>query len=170
MIMRSPLVFATVLFMSFPAYAESINDRIDALGQYWQRISTSSSIYMRGPKAQQMLHRDIARCVVELRELERLGVVKNAIPTYAEGLVLSEDEQKLAGWDTPARDEHLFAEQSDYHDFEGCMLAKGWERIKFVPYDVAYQSREDYIAAHTEYSKSLKKKRQKEDDYTGLNE
>ncbi|MCB1839868.1 MAG: hypothetical protein KDI61_06380, partial [Alphaproteobacteria bacterium] len=122
MIMRSPLIFAAVLFLSFPAYAESINDRIDALGQYWQRVSTSSAIFLRGPKAQQMLNRDIARCVVELRELERLGAVKNAIPEYADGLVLSEDEMRLAGWDTPERDEQLFAEHSDYQDFEGCML------------------------------------------------
>lgn len=171
MIMRSHLViFASVLFMSLPAYADSINDRIDALGQYWQRVSTSSSIYLRGPKAQQMLHRDIARCVVELRELERLGVVKNAIPAYADGLVFSEDEMRLAGWDTPNRDEQLFAEHSDYHDFEGCMLAKGWERIKYVPYDVAYRSREDYLAAHVKYSENLKKKRVKKNDYSNLNE
>lgn len=172
MIMRSHLLlFASVLLISAPAHADSINDRIDALGQYWQRVSTSSSIFLRGPKAQQMLHRDIARCVVELRELERLGVVKDAIPTYADGLVLSEDEMKLAGWDTPARDEQLFAEHSDYHDFEGCMLAKGWERIKYVPYDVAYQSREDYLAANVEYAEKLKKnKNKKTNDYSDLNE
>ncbi|MCB1592542.1 MAG: hypothetical protein KDI90_08845 [Alphaproteobacteria bacterium] len=171
MIMRSPLLLsAFVLLLSFPAHAESINDRIDAMGQYWQRVSTTSSIYMRGPKAQQMLHRDIARCVVELRELERLGVVKDAIPAYAEGLVLSEDETRLAGWDAPERDEQLFAEQSEYYDFEGCMLAKGWERTKYVPYDVAIRSRDDYLAAHAVYSKALKKKRVKETDYDGLNE
>ncbi len=170
MIMRSHLLlFATVLLMSAPAHAESINDRIDGLGQYWQRVSTSSSIFLRGPKAQQVLHRDIARCVVELRELERLGVVKNAIPTYAEGLVLSEDEMRLAGWDTPNRDEQLFAEHSDYHDFEGCMLSKGWERIKYVPYDVAYKSREDYLAAHVKYAEKLKKKKVKQTDYSDLN-
>ena len=100
-----------------------------------------------------MLNRDIARCVVELRELERLGAVKDAIPAYAEGLVLSEDEAKLAGWDTPERDENLFAEHSDYQDFEGCMLSKGWERIKYVPFDVAKKSREDYLRAHIDYQK-----------------
>ncbi|MCB1680525.1 MAG: hypothetical protein H6858_02570 [Rhodospirillales bacterium] len=170
MIMRSPLIFAAVLFLSFPAYAESINDRIDALGQYWQRVSTSSAIFLRGPKAQQMLNRDIARCVVELRELERLGAVKNAIPEYADGLVLSEDEMRLAGWDTPERDEQLFAEHSDYQDFEGCMLSKGWERIKYVPYDVAYQSRENYLDAHVKYADRLKKGMTKTTDYDGLNQ
>lgn len=168
--MRSPLIFAAVLFLSFPAYAESINDRIDALGQYWQRVSTSSAIFLRGPKAQQMLNRDIARCVVELRELERLGAVKNAIPEYADGLVLSEDEMRLAGWDTPERDEQLFAEHSDYQDFEGCMLSKGWERIKYVPYDVAYQSRENYLDAHVKYADRLKKGMTKTTDYDGLNQ
>lgn len=75
-----------------------------------------------------MLSRDIARCVVELRELERLGAVRDAIPEYVDGVVLSESEARLAGWDTPERDK-TFAEHSDYIDFEGCMIAKGWERL-----------------------------------------
>ena len=59
--MRSPLLCAALVLLSVPAYAESINDRIDALGQYWQRVNSSSTIFLRGPKAQQILNRDIAR-------------------------------------------------------------------------------------------------------------
>jgi hypothetical protein len=102
--------------------------------QYWQRFSVSESIYMRGPKAQQMLNRDIARCVVELRELERLGVLKNAIPTDPEGRVLDPDENALLDHDYPERDDNLFAEHENYHDFESCMQSKGWERVRQVPF------------------------------------
>lgn len=131
-------------------------------GQYWQRVSSSSAIYQQGPKAQQLLHRDIARCVVELRELERLGVVKNAIPYGYRGRLLDPDQLELDGWDTPEHDGALLAEHSDYHDFEGCMLAKGWERIKYVPFDIAEKSRRNYLEAQVDYqfqSRFEKKKR-----------
>ena len=150
MIMRSFLTLVLLVTLSAPA-AAGINDAIEKKGQYWQRINTSSALYLRGPKAQQMLNRDISRCVVELRELERLGAVRNAIPHYAEGLVMSEDEAELAGYDTPERDKELFAEHGDYIDFEGCMMAKGWERVKYVPYDVAGQAQENYRMTHTGY-------------------
>ena len=79
MIMRSLLALGLIFSFATPAFS-GVNDRIEQSGQYWQRVHTSSALYLRGPKAQQMLNRNIARCVVELRELERLGAVKNAIP------------------------------------------------------------------------------------------
>jgi hypothetical protein len=152
MIMRSLLPFVSALVFCFPVYAKTVNQAIEDNGQYWQRVSASSAIYTRGPKAQQMLNRDISRCVVELRELERLGEIRDAIPKYVdEGRILSEAEAKLNDIDSPERDEELFYEHSEYHDFEGCMLAKGWERIKYVPFDVAEQARENYIKSHADY-------------------
>ena len=149
--------------------------------QYWQRVSVSEAVYQRGPKAQQVLNRDIARCVTELRELERLGAVKNAIPTDYRGRVLDSDEAQLEDWDTPARDEHLYAEHNDYHDFEGCMLAKGWERVLYAPYDVATEARDNYVRAHIDYayesrigkrhdSMSRKNAAGYTDDYSNVNE
>ena len=35
--------------------------------QFWQRQNVTETAYMEGPKVQQALHRDIARCVVEIR-------------------------------------------------------------------------------------------------------
>jgi hypothetical protein len=131
----------------------------DIEGQFWQRTSASDALYLRGPKAQQILNRDISRCVTELRELERLGAVKNAIPTDISGHVLRQDELDLADWDSPERDKHLFAEHSDYQDFEGCMQSKGWERIEHVPYDVGAKGRENYLKAHVDY-------RDQENDYS----
>ncbi len=172
MIMRSFLVLAFALTFSSPSYA-GVNEQIEHLGQYWQRINSSSALYLRGPKAQQTLNRDIARCVVELRELERLGAVRDAIPEYVDGVVLNDTEARLAGWDTPERDKELFAEHSDYIDFEGCMIAKGWERIKYVPYDVEEQAHENYLYTHTNYregARNIKYKEKKRSDYDHLND
>ncbi len=177
--MRSFITVILATTFSIPSIALAGND-IDKNGQYWQRVHTSSALYLRGPKAQQMLNRDIARCVTELRELERLGAVKDAIPEYIDGLVLSKDEAKLAGWDSPERDKELFAEHSDYIDFEGCMLAKGWERIKFVPFDVVKDANENYKKTHTGYRYEENKKRieksknkgnkKRKNDYSHLND
>ncbi len=120
-------------------------------GQYWQRSSTSEAIYAQGPKAQQMLNRDISRCVIEIRELEGLGAIKDAIPTDSTGRVLDPDERKMADWDTPERDGQLLAEHTDYTDFEGCMLAQGWERVKYVPYEVATKARRTWFRSHVDY-------------------
>lgn len=129
----------------------SINKKIEKEGQYWQRVNVSETTWLRGMKAQQLLNKDIASCVTELRELERLGMLRNAIPTNMSGRVLDPDELELSKWDTPERDKHLLTEHSDYQDFNGCMLAKGWERIKFIPYDRVEQSRKDYLDAHIDY-------------------
>ena len=173
MYMRSFFLLGLTLTFSLPAIA-GINDKIEQEGQYWQRVNTSSALYLRGPKAQQMLNRDIARCVVELRELERLGAVKDAIPEYAEGMVLSADEATMAGIDTPERDKELFAEHSDYIDFEGCMLAHGWQRIKYVPYAVADKARDNYKRTHTstrgDYNKSKSITGKSSGDYSNLND
>lgn len=173
MIMRSFLVMGLALTFSFPSIAGSVNDDIEHKGQYWQRISSSSAIYLQGPKAQQMLNRDIARCVVELRELERLGALRNAVPEYVDGVVLGANEARLAGWDAPERDKELFAEHTDYNDFEGCMVTSGWERVKYVPYDVAEQAHETYLYNHTKYRKGAKKIKllsNKTSDYDNLNQ
>lgn len=118
-------------------------------GYYWQRASVTEAAYMEGPKSQQMLNRDISRCVVEIRELERLGAIRVATPgdTARNGQAPDPGTPagSLAQWDTPERDGYLRAEHLDYHDFETCMIAKGWERVEHVPYDVAERARETYV-------------------------
>ena len=122
----------------------------DVGGQFWQRVSTSDAIYQQGPKAQQILNRDISRCVVELRELEELGTLKNAIPTDHAGRTLDPDEQALHDWDTPERLRNMYLEHSDYADFEGCMHHKGWERVEHVPFNVSNKGRKNYLKAHSD--------------------
>ncbi len=172
MIMRLFLLTGLALSLSFPSIA-GVNDDAEDKGQYWQRVNASSQLYLQGPKAQQLLNRNIAHCVVELRELERLGAVRDAIPEYVDGVVLDDVEARLAGWDTPERDKELFAEHGDYIDFEGCMRAKGWERIKYVPFEVEERARENYKRTHTKYRKDAKKIKlleNKRSDYDNLNQ
>lgn len=124
------------------------NDQIETKNaHYWQRAETSSSIWQRGPKAQQMLHRDISRCTTEVRELQRLGAIRANTPADpdASAKVANSSAARLAQWDTPERDGYLYAEHSDYHDFETCMQFSGWERIEYLPHDTATQARENYI-------------------------
>lgn len=121
--------------------------------QFWQRESMGEAAYAQGPKAQQMLNRDIARCVSELQEMERLGAVRNAIPSNTFGRVLNPDEKRLAEVDSPARNQNLLDEHLDYVDFEGCMAAKGWGRVDHVPYDVADKGRINYDRIHVDRNK-----------------
>jgi hypothetical protein len=100
-----------------------------------------------------MLHRDISRCVTELREQDRLTSLRNSLPADNNESGNPPDTATAQGdlnqWATPERDGYLLAEMSDYHDFEQCMQAKGWQRMEHVPFDVATKSRENYIETLT---------------------
>lgn len=114
--------------------------------QYWQRSASSDAIYTQGPKAQDILSRDIASCVAELRELERLGILHDAIPSDGEtGRVLDPDDPRLDldEYEAPDRTSFLKVELGEYHDFEGCMSAKGWVRVEYLPYETTHISREN---------------------------
>lgn len=116
--------------------------------QYWQRKNATSALYLRGPKAQQTLHVDIATCVNEISEFERIAPLREAIPADTDnGKVpdLNTPSGSLKKWDTPKRDGAIYAEQFDYTDFEGCMTYKGWERVENLPYALADRSRQEYL-------------------------
>jgi hypothetical protein len=123
--------------------------------QYWERANTTDSTYMEGPKAQQMLDRDVARCIVELRELNNLGEIRAVTPgdNNPNPPDPSTPGGNMAQWDTPERNGYLRAEHSDYHDFETCMQTKGWEREEHLPYDVSQTARANYLATilHQKY-------------------
>lgn len=117
--------------------------------KYWQRISASSALYMQGPKAQQMLHQDISKCVTDIGELEKLGEIRRAIPAnYNSGNEIetrTSSQVELDQYDTPERNGYLYGEHLDYHDFETCMGAKGWERLEHLPYSQADLARKNYL-------------------------
>jgi len=117
------------------------------LGQaYWQRVEDESALYMTGPKAQQTLDENIATCVREVDELVELGALREKMPPdtnseYHRALDASGD---LAYLDTPTRYGDKKVSHSDFQDFEGCMRSKGWERVRFVRYQVAQQAKSVY--------------------------
>lgn len=113
---------------------------------FWQRADTTSALYMQGPKAQQMLHQDISRCVTEVKELTKLGSIREAIPakTINEYPDPDSPEGHMEQWETPSHDGALYSEHLEFHDFETCMSAKGWERVEHVPYNIADNAREVY--------------------------
>ena len=151
-IKRHPIVFGFASLIALTACQPSYNAKVDNVGgQFWQRISVTEATYQQGPKAQAMLERDIARCVTELRELERLGAVKNAIPTDGEGRTLTPPAQALYNANNPERDGTVYAQHSDYHDFAGCMEDKGWERVVHAPFDVVRTGRENYVQSRADY-------------------
>jgi len=117
---------------------------------FWQRANTSEAAYTDGPKVQQMLNRDIARCVTELRELERIGVIKEAIPTDRLGRHEDVDKKELSRLDDVSREGYLLAEHRPYRDFESCMHAKGWERVAYLPYNVVDRGYQSYDSSLNE--------------------
>lgn len=139
--------------------------------KYWQRSSASSSLYLRGPKAQQMLHQDISQCTSDIKELNRIGEIRSAIPTtYNSGNELegrTASQAELDHWDTPERDGYLYGEHLDYHDFETCMTFKGWERAEFLPYDDASLARQAY---KDQYGKKKKTNMSNREYVTSINE
>lgn len=140
--------------------------------KYWQRNSASSALYLRGPKAQQMLHKDISTCVTEISELDKIGEVRRAIPAnYNSGNEIeyrSPAQQELDEYDTPERDGYLYGEHVNYHDFETCMMGKGWERVEHLPYDEAALARKEYLERYGEKKKINKKSLSNRENVTSL--
>lgn len=107
---------------------------------YWQRADIHSALYMRGPKAQHQLHKDIAECVTSVKELSRLGSIRDANPPS--GIEMNTNLAK--DWQSPQGDGPLHAEFFDYVDFESCMTHKGWSRTAYVKPEVMERAKANY--------------------------
>jgi hypothetical protein len=129
---------AVLLLSACEAPVNKYADKISP--DFWQRTGSTTSLHMEGPKAQQMLSRDISRCITELRELKLLGALRDAKSSDE-----SEDEiEKLKEMKKPDDDEVLFSSYLEYQNFEKCMESKGWERMEHVPYDATDITKPDY--------------------------
>ena len=159
------ILFIGISALAVTAGCSSTKPKVDN-GQYWQRTNASESIYINGPKAVQLLNRDIARCVTELRELERLGQIKDAIPTNSKGRVLNPDEAELKRVDSPEREGYLFAEHKNYHDFESCMDHAGWERTTTVSYEAVERAESNFFANHIKFKDGMDADSKRGDDAT----
>ncbi len=131
-------------------------------GQYWERKDMSDAAWQNGPKAQTMMNRDISRCLTDLKEEQHTSNLRNALPDGPNPNAANADEKDLADWNDPTHDGALLAEHTDYHDFDGCMNEKGWQRVDTIPYDVAGQARENYYKANVNYGSDPARKRAEE--------
>lgn len=151
---------------------------IEMNGTYWQRVDTTDAIYQRGPKAQQMLFQDIANCTSTLREMERLGAIRSAVPPetfdkaygHKDPNAADTPQGRMADYDSPDRNGYLRLENYEYHDFETCMAFKGWQRTKYVNPETRERSRNDYLDA-IGYQRFRSKTNEKvQSDYGHLNQ
>jgi len=117
---------------------KQIRERAD----YWQRNDGVASLYLTGPKAQHQLHKDIAACVAEVKELYRLGSIRRAEPPKD----MAMEPGLKRGWVSPTRDGPLYTEYTDFQDFDGCMRSKGWERMDYVKPAEGERAAENYAA------------------------
>lgn len=164
----SLLTFSLLAIALASCESKSHKNLLKEDGHYWQRTGTSSAIYLRGPKAQQRLNKNISQCVVEIKELIRLGSIAEAIPGKEKE---TEAESELSEFETPERDGFNRREYLEYQDFESCMHAKGWERVKYVPYDVANKALSTYEMTHVKFRESEEKKKSRaKDDFKNLND
>lgn len=123
-------------------------DRLDKSNNYWQRSNTQSALYMTGPKAQHKLHQDIASCVAQLQELQRLGSLRDAVPPNTANNQVPDynpSNSKVATNDSPNRDGPLYAEYYDFTDFEGCMRENGWERAVVLQPEARTRAQDNWI-------------------------
>jgi nitrous oxide reductase accessory protein NosL len=161
--MKRPLPFLTLSLAALMLTAcvgipyDSAKARRDLYqkGEFWQRADASSTIWMQGPKAQQVLNRDLARCVTELNELVQLGQIKSIWPAEARDVARAKNQAhaNLMRWETPGRDGAMLAEDGQYLDFESCMKTKGWERVLHVPYTTADRAADNYMNTHVRLKK-----------------
>lgn len=115
---------------------------------YWQRVEASSALYLTGPKAQQQLEQNVAECVAVIKELSEMEATREIIPPesnkHADYLGAVKKDDELPYWETPERLGSLMVDHSDFHDFEGCMRSKGWERVNYVRPQPKRQARATY--------------------------
>lgn len=146
-------VFASVLMLlPVVACAMSPRERLNFGSDYWERIDTTSSLYLRGTKAQQRLHQDVSRCIVEIRDQEEVVPLRESIPADNRGGNPADPTQvqgHLDQWDTPLREGDLRYEHLDYHDFETCMQNAGWKRVDFVTPKVSENAENVFIETLT---------------------
>jgi hypothetical protein len=102
---------------------------------YWQKTDPSDALYLKGVKAQQMLEQDISVCVHSVIELTKLADVRTGTTAQMYGKdqkQITDEMERLPAWDVPEYIRDLRVDHTDFHDFDGCMNYKGWERVKYV--------------------------------------
>jgi hypothetical protein len=133
-------ILALTFVILTAACAKTQHTSVEDNAAFWERTDNVSALYMRGPKAQHQLHKDISSCVSEVKELSRLGTIRDANPPRN-----IEAHMGLAqNWQSPKGDGPLHTEFRDFHDFETCMNFKGWNRTNYVRPHTMDKARTNY--------------------------
>lgn len=117
---------------------------------YWQKTDPNTAIYLTGVKAQQTLEQDISECVHLIIELTKLGDTRGQVPSYVQPIGNYDQKQatdemsRLPLWDVPEYIKDLRVDHSEFHDFDGCMAWKGWDRVRYVGPSSEMRSKEVY--------------------------
>lgn len=117
---------------------------------YWQKTDPNTAIYLTGVKAQQTLEQDISECVHLIIELTKLSDTRGQVPSYNQTLGTYDQKQasaemsRLPLWDVPEYIRDLRVDHSEFHDFDGCMAWKGWNRVRYVGPSAEMRSKEVY--------------------------
>lgn len=117
---------------------------------YWQRNDPNSALYLTGVKAQQVLEQDISYCVHSVIELTKLADVRGKVPSSFQTLSGYDQMNAEAGmsnlprWDVPEHIRNLRVDHTEYHDFDGCMSYKGWQRVRYVAPKAEFRAKEIY--------------------------
>lgn len=134
------LLLTLPLIVTVSACESTKQTSFEQESDFWERTDNVSLLYLRGPKAQTQLHKDIASCVAEVKELSRLGTIDNARPPAN----IRMNQGLAENWQSPKRDGALYNEYADFHDFEGCMNYKGWKRVSYVRPEQIDQAQQTY--------------------------
>lgn len=137
---RFILFIVAITFLGACTPGRSIDEKQAGSSDYWQRTDAVQSLYLSGPKAQHQLNKDIASCASEVKELTRLGSIREARPPQG----IATNQAMRQGWNSVTRDGPLHTEYTDFQDFEGCMKHKGWQRSHYVSPRQVNQSRRVY--------------------------
>ena len=133
-------ILALTLVTLTAACAQTQHTSVEDNAAFWERTDNVSALYMRGPKAQHQLHKDISSCVSEVKELSRLGTIRNANPPRG----IEANVGLAENWQSPKGDGPLHTEFRDFHDFETCMNFKGWNRTNYVRPQTMDKARTNY--------------------------
>lgn len=134
------LFLALPLIVTLAACESTKQTSFEQESDFWERSDNVSLLYLRGPKAQHQLHKDISACVAEVKELSRLGTINNARPPAN----IRMNRGLAENWQSPKRDGALHTEFADFHDFDGCMNYKGWKRVSYVRPEQIDQAKQNY--------------------------
>lgn len=136
-------LFSLLVFLQAPAFGQELKNP-GYNGEYWQRIHVADAAYQQGAGAQDMLNRNIATCAAEVQVLEKLGSIEKSSRKPA-------GKRAYDNRATPPPPNANVDIDGDFHDFESCMILKGWERVEFIPYGTADAARRNFFDNHVGY-------------------